>query len=35
MDTLKGNPGAVKNALTKLVRQDEIVRVRQGMYDLA
>ena len=35
INTVQGNPGAVKNALTKLVRQDEIVRVRQGMYDLA
>ena len=35
IDRVQGNPGAVKNALTKLVRQDEIVRVRQGVYDLA
>ena len=31
---VQGNPGAVKNALTKLVRQNEIVRIRQGVYDL-
>ena len=35
MDAVQGNPGAVKNALTKLVRQGEIVRIRQGIYDLA
>ena len=34
MDAVQGNPGAVKNALTKLVRQNEIIRIRQGIYDL-
>ncbi len=34
IDAVRGNPGAVKNELTKLVRQGEIVRVRQGVYDL-
>ena len=35
IDRVQGNPGAVKNALTKLVKQNEIVRIRQGVYDLA
>ena len=35
IDAIQGNPGSVKNALTKLVRQGEIVRVQQGVYDLA
>ena len=35
IDGVQGNPGAVKNELTKLVRQGEIVRVQQGVYDLA
>ena len=35
IDAIQGNPGSVKNELTKLVRQGEIVRVQQGVYDLA
>jgi DNA-binding CsgD family transcriptional regulator len=35
IDGVQGNPGSVKNELTKLVRQGEIVRVQQGVYDLA
>ena len=35
IDGVQGNPGAVKNELTKLVRQGEIVRIQQGVYDLA
>ena len=34
VDGVQGNPGAVKNALTKLVRQGEIVRVQHGVYGL-
>ena len=35
VDAVQGDPGAVRNALTKLVKQSDIVRVQRGVYDLS
>ena len=35
LESIKGNPGAIKNELTHLVETGEIVRVRRGVYALA
>jgi hypothetical protein len=35
LESIQGNPGAIKNELTHLVETGEIVRVRRGVYALA
>ena len=35
VEAIEGNPGSIKNELTRLVETGEIVRVRQGVYALA
>ena len=35
VESIQGNPGAIKNELTHLVEMGEIVRVRRGVYALA
>ena len=35
LESIQGNPGSIKNELTRLVETGEIVRVRRGVYTLA
>ena len=35
LEAIEGNPGAIKNELTRLVETGEIVRIRRGVYALA
>ena len=35
LESIEGNPGSIKNELTRLVETGEVVRVRRGVYALA